>query len=141
MPLGRYFVYVGGLLLTLLLVIEWCLPQQAAEASRADVDRSTIRIHSAHKWPRAVVFDTTQPTIGPPQPVLTQAASKPPPGERSPRAALALAKDTDVPAPAATAPPPPTKHIKRRARVARAPAAHVASYETFGFRPYFQPGW
>ena len=140
MPLGRYFVYVGGLLLGLILLIDWCLPQQAAEAGRADVDRSTIRIHSARKWPSAVVFDTTQPTIVPPQPVLAEAASKPPPRERAPREALALAREAD--AAAAAAPPAPAKHVKRRARVARAPAAaRVASYETFGFRPFFQPGW
>jgi hypothetical protein len=137
MPLGRYFVYVGGLLLALILLTDWYLPRQAAEAGRADVDRSTIRIHSVHKWPSAVVFDTTQPTIVPPQPVLAEAAPKPPPTEKSPREALALAREAD----AAAAPPAPAKHVKRRARVTRAPAERVASYETFGFRPFFQPGW
>jgi len=137
MPLGRYFVYVGGFLLALILGIDWYLPRQAAEASRADVDRSTLRIHSAHKWPSAVVFDTTQPTIvPPPQPALADAA-KPPPREKSLREALALAREAD----AAAAPPAPARHVKRRARVARAPAARVASSDVFGFRPVFQPGW
>ena len=136
MPLGRYFIYVGGFLLALILGIDWYLPQQPAEASRADVDRSTIRIHSVHKWPSAVVFDTTQPTIVPPQPVQAETV-KPPPREKSPREALALAREVD----AVAAPPAPAKNVKRRARIARVPAARVASSDVFEFRPFLQPGW
>src|SRR5262245_41153311 len=107
MPLRRYFLFIGGALLTLLLLIDWYLPQPAIEAARADVDRSTIRIHTARKWPTAVVFDTTQPTIvPPPQPVLAQAAvDKSPIAEKTPRDALALASDSEVPAAASVEPP------------------------------------
>jgi hypothetical protein len=66
MPLMRYFVFVGGALLALLLIANACLPAlpvAEGSSSRASVDRSVIRIHSDRKWPERVVFDTTRPTI------------------------------------------------------------------------------
>jgi len=66
MPLGRYFVFVGSILLALLLLSDRYLPGHIAPSPRADVDRSIIRIHSGHKWPDAVVYDTSLPTIVPP---------------------------------------------------------------------------
>jgi hypothetical protein len=139
MPIRGYFVFVGGLLLAIILLIDWYTPQSATEATAASVDRTTIRIHSAHKWPSAVVFDTTQPTIVPP--VLAEAApAKPTPA----REALAMAQDSDVAPAAAAAPaaaPAPPKRVRRHTRVARAPSARVASYEPFAFRPFFQSGW
>jgi hypothetical protein len=143
MPLGRYFLFIGGSLLALLLAIDWLVPQPTAEAQRTDVDRSTIRIHSAHKWPSAVVFDTTQPTIVPPQhPALAEtAAEKTPAPKKSPHDALALAQVADVSATAAAHTAAP-KHAKRRVRVARpAGSNRVASSEPFGFRPFFSMGW
>ncbi len=63
MPLARYFLYVGGVLLALLFISDAYLPQVPV-AVRADPDRPVIRIHSERKWPERVVFDTTsQPTI------------------------------------------------------------------------------
>jgi hypothetical protein len=142
MPLGRYFLSIGGLLLALLLAIDWLAPQPPAEAQRADVDRSTIRIHSTHKWPSAVVFDTTQPTIVSQQQPLTEAAAEQPPEtKKSPHDALALAQVADVPV-TAMAHPAPAKHVKRRVKAARpAPSERVASSEPFGFRPLFSMGW
>src|SRR5690349_3473372 len=113
MPLGRYFLYVGGLLLGLLFLIDWYMPQPAAQpAEAAPLDRSTIRIHSAHRWPTAVIFDTTQPTIAPPQQSIV--AGVPAPVAKSPHGALALAQAGEVPAAVAHAVPP--KQVKRRAR-------------------------
>ena len=142
MPLGRYFLFIGGSLLALFLAIDWLTPQPTAEAQRTDVDRSTIRIHSAHKWPSAVVFDTTQPTIIPPQqPVLAEAAAETPAPKKSPRDALALVQVADVPAAAAAHTAAP-KHAKRRVKAARPAASdRVASSEPFGFRPFFSMGW
>jgi len=142
MPLGRYFAFVGGFLLALIFLVDWLAPQHTVAAASGDVDRSIIRIRSAHKWPSAVVFDTTQPTIVPsPQAMALQtAAEKPPVAQKSPRDALALAEVAEVPL-AAAAPPAPPKHVKRRVRAPRPPAERVASYETFGFRPLFSTGW
>jgi hypothetical protein len=147
MPLGRYFAYIGGVLLALLFLIDWFLPQPGVDPDHSDVDRSIIRIHSMHKWPSAVVYDTSQPTIVPPAPAVTAEA----PVASAPREALAMAPKPD-PAPAA-APAATSKHVTRRVRVARASAARIASYERpsyeqpshemFGFRPAFQfpAGW
>jgi len=80
-----YFAFVGSMLLMLLFVFDWYLAHSPAKAERADVDRSIIRIHSQHKWPSAVVFDTSQPTIIPPQPAVViaePAIAKPPRGVR-----------------------------------------------------------
>jgi hypothetical protein len=66
MPLMRYFVFVGGGLLALLLIASACLPAlPVAQNSQATTDHSIIRIHSDRKWPERVVFDTSQPTVAP----------------------------------------------------------------------------
>jgi hypothetical protein len=64
MPLARYFSYVGGVLLALLLVLDAYLPKVPV-AERADANLPVIRIHSDRKWPERVVYDTSQPTIIP----------------------------------------------------------------------------
>jgi hypothetical protein len=65
-PLARYFIFVGGTLAALLLIAGWCLPTPPAMfADQLAVDRTIIRIKSAHKWPEKVVLDTSQPTTAP----------------------------------------------------------------------------
>ena len=54
------------MLLALLFLADWYLPQPAAMPARADVDRTVIRLHSSHKWPERIVIDTSLPTIVPP---------------------------------------------------------------------------
>jgi hypothetical protein len=70
MPLLRYFIYVGGALLTLLFAISAYAPPPAVEAAKSQADLSIIRIHSDQKWPERVVFDTSRPTMPPPQNVV-----------------------------------------------------------------------
>jgi hypothetical protein len=63
MPVLRYFLYVGGALLALLLICNVVLPQAPATNSLvSSAEAPAIRIHSDQKWPAAVVFDTSQPT-------------------------------------------------------------------------------
>ena len=62
MPLVRYFVFVGGVLLALLFVVGSVAPQPPLEV-RADSDLPVIRIQSDRKWPERVVFDTNDPAI------------------------------------------------------------------------------
>jgi hypothetical protein len=78
MPLLRYFVFVGGVLLALLLASSAYLPKMPDEV-RADsgVGKSVIRIHSERKWPERVVFDTNQPTIVPVPAATTIASVQP----------------------------------------------------------------
>lgn len=129
MPIGRYFLFIGGVLLALLLLVDWQFPASSIIAARSDIDHTAIRIHSLHKWPDAVVFDTTQPTIVPP-PVavaLEPAASAPKPVHE----AFAMAAEL-----AATAKPDAAKPVKadaRRVRSARGPTRHAATPQPFGF--------
>jgi hypothetical protein len=78
MPLARYFVFVGGGLMAVLIAFDLFSPKAAADvgAQSAVVDKSTLRIKSDQRWPERVVFDTAQPAAAPQaaQPVQAQAA-------------------------------------------------------------------
>jgi hypothetical protein len=68
MPLARYFMYVGGVLLALLFVVDAFLPgPPVADENGAVSELPVIRIHSDRKWPERVVFDTSQPIVAPAQ--------------------------------------------------------------------------
>src|SRR3954447_4282506 len=78
MPIIRYFICVGGLLLTLLFFLDQNQPSVAA-ASRAEVDRSILRIKSDQRWPERIVFDTNASPLRASPPVaesVTAAASR-----------------------------------------------------------------
>jgi hypothetical protein len=74
-PLGRYFAFVGSLLLGMLFIADWYLPSASSQTffREARVDKSIIRIKSTHKWPELIIIDTSLPTIVPPLPVLAKA--------------------------------------------------------------------
>jgi hypothetical protein len=62
MPLFRYFVFVGGALLALLLISDAVLPQVPLPGLLTSVsDAPAVRIRSERKWPARVVIDTTVP--------------------------------------------------------------------------------
>jgi hypothetical protein len=62
MPLARYFLFVGGVLLALLFLINDVMPQTPAmERAEVGPDRSILRIRSDKKWPERIVFDTSIP--------------------------------------------------------------------------------
>jgi hypothetical protein len=67
MPVLRYFLLVGGVLLALLFLSNEVLPKLpvAERTAEAGPDKSAIRIRSDRKWPERVVFDTNMPTIVP----------------------------------------------------------------------------
>jgi hypothetical protein len=137
MPLGRYLVFTGSVLLALLFLADWYMPPLAATPARADVDRSIIRLHSRHKWPERIVIDTSLPTIVPPPAKIAELpAVKPDPDARSPREAFALATPIQAASSAVARKPPP----KRRVRTART-GGHIASFEAFGSREALPPAW
>ena len=78
MPIARYFLFVGGVLLALLVAIDAFVPQEAAVVSQAapSIDKTVVRIRSDQKLPERVVYDTSLPTIVPP--VVTAKAATPP---------------------------------------------------------------
>ena len=130
MPVFRYFAYVGGALLALLLILNWSLPALNADGTQDSVDRSIIRIHSQQKWPAAVVFDTTTlPTVAPPPAAAVAAAE---PAVTPAREAFAMAVEPG-PTVKAAEPAKPAKPRIRRTRTARAPGGHATPSETFGF--------
>lgn len=61
MLVWRYFVYVGGALLGLLLVCNAVLPKLPSAESTVAADAPVIRIHSERKWPERIVLDTNAP--------------------------------------------------------------------------------
>lgn len=58
MPIFRYFVFAGGLLLALLFAADRYLPAPVEPADRSDPDKTIIRIASARNLPEKIVFDT-----------------------------------------------------------------------------------
>jgi hypothetical protein len=71
MLLVRYFLFVGGVLLTLVFTLDAWLPEPPViETSHAN--SSAVRIHSDRKWPERIVFDTTLPAIVPAQTAIVE---------------------------------------------------------------------
>ncbi|WP_156436300.1 hypothetical protein [Bradyrhizobium pachyrhizi] len=66
MPVARYFLYIGGVLLALLFLLDATIPNSPL-AKQPDSSRPTIRIRSMQKLPDLVVYDTSLPTIVPEQ--------------------------------------------------------------------------
>jgi hypothetical protein len=160
MPVTRYFLFVGGVLLALLLAIDALVPEQAVVASQAvtsvdktvpSVDKTIVRIRSDQKLPERVVFDTSLPTIVPPPAMTAQAVAPPAPAAApaSADAAQARARETFaqyVPAEAKKPEPP----VQRKRKVARSrpapsmqfaqpPQMRVAQQSPFGF--FGGPSW
>ena len=84
MPVMRYFVCVGGVLLALLFVFDAYAPKQAVVVRSAEAvvntdnpASSALRIRSDRKWPERIVFDTSVPTIVPPPAVVAQSVPAP----------------------------------------------------------------
>ena len=59
MPLARYFLWVSGALLAVLLIANWSLPG-LPDAEKASVNPPLIRIQSEQKWPERIVYDTSR---------------------------------------------------------------------------------
>jgi hypothetical protein len=151
MPVARYFLFVGGALLALLLAIDALFPQQAVVASRggSSVDKTVVRIRSDQKPPERVVYDTSLPTIVPPPAVTAQVVMAPP--VVAPAVAAASADATDQARlretfaqllPAETKKPEPQVHRKRKVaktrpappmQIAQQPQMRVAQQSHFGF--------
>jgi hypothetical protein len=75
MPLARYFLFVGGVLLALLFLVDAGSPKlPATEAISAAIDLPAQRIRSDRKWPEPIVFDTSLPTIVPAAPAKIEAS-------------------------------------------------------------------
>jgi hypothetical protein len=131
MPLVRYFVFVGGMLLGLLFLADWYFPTPIAATAVADndVDRSIIRIHSRHKWPAAIQMDTRAPMPAP-APVVSEAMAPDAPVVERVKQAYAFE-------------PPPQKAAekpRRRAKPVR-PLSRDHSQRLANYQPLVSRGW
>src|SRR5271167_1232853 len=75
MPLARYFVYVGSVLLALLFLADAYLPKLPVVAA-SEPHLPVIRIFAERRGPGPIVFDTNAVV---PAPAAVAAASPPPP--------------------------------------------------------------
>lgn len=111
MPIIRYFVSVGALLLALLFAADRYLPPPVERAAAADPDRTIIRIASARRLPDKIVFDTR------PRSDLPAVARADPVAERPQQ----HVREAMAAAPAA---PLPVSKKDQPARVSAAPRPH-----------------
>jgi hypothetical protein len=148
MPVVRYFVLVGGMLLGLLFLADWYFPTPTAATAVAgnDVDRSIIRIHSRHKWPAAIQMDTRAPMPAA-DPVMAEASAPNAPVERV-KQASAPGTPVERMKQAYAFEPPPQKapeKIRRRAKPARPlsrdQGQHFANYQPPDSRGWPPAGW
>ena len=142
MPVARYFLFVGGVLLALLLAINAFVPEQAVVASQAgpSVDKTVVRIRSDQKPPERVVYDTSLPTIVPPTANVQVAAAPAPPAADA--SAQARVRDTFaqfVPAESSKKSEPQVQRKRRVAKVRANPPVRVAQQSPFGF--FGSPSW
>jgi len=147
MPIGRYFLIMGGVLLALLFLVSWSLPTLTAAPEEASNEHPTILIHSRHRWPDAVVFDTSRPTIVPATVAAAAPPEKPVQDAKAPMDAMAMAEPAAPVEKAAPTPASPKRLAERRRPRAhrearRDDARRVASYDMFGYRqPFIFGGW
>jgi hypothetical protein len=140
MPLGRYFIFVGSVLLTLLFVSASYMPQLPLEPARADIDRG-IRVQSRHRWPEKIVIDTSLPTIVPASAVAADLPAAAPPQPGSLRDAFALAASEAPQARPLSASGGRKPVHKRRAKAPRGVADPDARHAPDGFRIALPAAW
>src|SRR6516165_7359839 len=137
MPLARYFLWISGALLAVLLIANWSLPGLPG-AERTSVNPPLVRIQSEQKWPERIVYDTSREAIVP------ASAASARPDKASPAAVAdvsATARDAFAEAPADTSKaqsvdqkkPDAKPNAKRKVARRRAPVLVVQRYPQFGW--------
>ncbi len=145
MPVFRYFAYVGGALLVLLLACTALLPKPPVAddtvASGSDVPQ--IRIHTERKWPERIVLDTNAPMPAPAKVAQSAIpAQQPASADAAAKARLAFAQLPPDEAKRLTGvakkvePKPVVKRRVARARVAPQPYYAPYGYQPYGYQPY-----
>src|ERR1700759_2144962 len=116
MPLVRYFIFMGGILLGLFFLTDWYFPRPVTEGAATDVDTGVTRIPSSHRWPAALRFDPAMPMPRPD----AGAANEPESPVATPATSLKQAY--------AYAPAPAAKTVERQHR--RKPVSRLSSRDT-----------
>ena len=147
MPVARYLLFVGGLLLALLFALDASPPQQTAVAGNAapSINKTVVRIRSDQKLPERVVYDTSLPTIVPP--VATTQIAAAPAAPAADVSAPAQVRDTFAQfVPAETKklerhPEPQAPRKRKIAKIRPAQQMHVAQQQHFGFGFFGSNTW
>jgi hypothetical protein len=147
MPVARFFLFVGGVLLAVLFALDAFAPQQMAVADNTapSINKTVVRIRSDQKLPERVVYDTSLPTIVPPVAMTRIAAA--PAAPTADVSAPAQARDTFaqfVPAEAKKLekqPDPQTPRKRRIAKIRPAQQMRVAQQQHFGFGFFGSNSW
>jgi hypothetical protein len=135
-PLGRYFLWVGSVLLAMFFIADRMWPTAAPApvnevvAARAPTDPGNsmiLRIQSARKWPDKIVFDTSIPTMVPPPVVAAIAAPAEPVVAPNAAAASPLEARAEMKQAVLPVSPPPKRLAKVHHRNARPVVSTVAS--------------
>ena len=141
MPVARYFLFVGGLLLALLFALDAFAPQQIAVAvnTTPSINKTVVRIRSDQKLPERVVYDTSLPTIVPPA-----AASQISAAPAADVSAQAQVRDTFAQAEAKKLEKQPEPQAPRKRKIAKirpAQPMRVAQQPHFGFGFFGSNTW
>ena len=137
MPLARYFLWVGAVLLALLLIADLSLPELPVARS-ADARLPAIHIQSVQKLPERVVYDTSIATIIP-APIANREANIPAAATvadiSAARQAFAQSPQSDAKQPQRSDPRKrDTRQRHRRFATRRAaPSALLAARQPFGW--------
>jgi len=149
MPVARYFLFVGGVLLALLFGLNVFSPEQAVVASNAvpsvdKADKTIVRIRSDQKLPERVVYDTSVTTIVPPKATTVEAAVMPP----APATNVTAHRDTLAQLVPAAEPRKSEPQVQRKRKIAKirpAPTVRFAQQpqQQFGFfgGPIWRSAW
>ena len=137
MPVARYFLWVGGALLAVLLIANWSLPG-LPDAEKASVSPPLIRIQSEQRWPERIVYDTSrEATVAAPS-----ARARPGKAPTATADVLATARDAFAEAPASDTSKAQSvdqkkldakAHAKRKVARRRAPVLMVERRPQFGW--------
>ena len=141
MPVARYFLFVGGLLLALLFALDAFAPQQMAVAGNAapSINKTVMRIHSDQKLPERVVYDTSLPAIVP-----LAAVPPAPVADATVQAQVRNTFAQFVPAEAKKLEKQPEPQAPRKRKIAKirpAQPMRVAQQQHFGFGFFGSNAW
>jgi hypothetical protein len=148
MPVARFFLFVGGVLLALLFALDAFAPQQMAVADNTapSIDKTVVRIRSDQKLPERVVYDTSLPTIVPP--VATTGIAAAPVAPTADVNAPAQVRDTFaqfVPAEAKKLEKQPEPQAPRKRKIAKIrpvqPMRVAQQQQQFGFGFFGSNHW
>lgn len=119
MPVIRYFISVGFLLVALLFAADRYLPTAVAQADADNVDKTIIRIHSDRALPDKIVLDTQTPLTATPAEAASASATPSPAADAAAHDSFAQMVEPTVPSKQEAKQPPRKRVAEARPRPKR----------------------